>query len=283
MNEPPLLPITRPALGDEEAEAVRRVLESGWITQGPEVQRFEEEFAAFVGATHAVATSNCTTALHLALLAVGVGPGDEVIAPSHTFVAVANVIVQAGATPVFADVELDTFNLCPDDVARRVGSRTKAILTVHQLGMPCDLARLVKLADERGLALIEDAACAVGSEILWEGAWEPIGRPRGAVACFSFHPRKILTSGDGGMLTTRDAGLAERCRRMRHHGMTISDTDRHVSSQVIIPRYEAPGFNYRLTDIQAAVGRVQLGNLPARIARRRELAARVAASVPLPW
>jgi len=268
------IPIALPELGDEEVAAVTRVLRSGWVTQGPEVRAFEEEFAAYVGAEHAVAVSNCTTGLHLALLAVGVGPGDEVIVPTHTFVATANAVTHCGATPVFADVELETFNLDPDDVAGRITPRTKAILAVHQLGLPCDLARLGELARTRGLVLLEDAACAVGSEVDLGQGWERIGTPHGRIAAFSFHPRKIVTTGDGGMLTFQRAEDAERCRRMRHQGMSVSDTARHAASDVIFESYHAPGFNYRLTDLQAAVGRVQLAGLPRRIARRRELIAR---------
>ena len=268
------IPVARPDLGPEEAEAVARVLATGWITQGPEVARFEAELAAFCGAPHAVAVSSCTTALHLALLAVGVGPGQEVIVPSHSFIATANAVRQAGATPVFADVALETLNLDPDDVARRIGPRTRAVLVAHQLGIPAALEPLQALCDRHGLALLEDAACAIGSELLREGAWERIGRPRSRAACLSFHPRKLLTTGDGGAILTADPELAAACRRMRQHGMSVTDAARHAAAQVIFEEYTAPGFNYRLTDLQAAVGRVQLTKLPALLARRRALAAR---------
>ncbi|MCO5171219.1 MAG: DegT/DnrJ/EryC1/StrS family aminotransferase [Planctomycetes bacterium] len=265
------LQIARPDLGPEEAAAVARVLGTGWVTQGPEVAAFERELAAFVGAPEAVATSSCTAALHLALVALGVGPGDEVVCPSHSFIATANAVRQCGATPVFADVDLDTFNLDPADVARRLGPRTRALLVVHQLGLPCDLEALLALARARGLPVVEDAACALGSEVLTERGWERIGRPHGDVACFSFHPRKLVTTGDGGAVTTRDAALAARLRRMRQHGMTVTDAQRHASGAVVFEAYEAPGFNYRLTDLQAAVGRVQLGRLPAALVARRAL------------
>ena len=196
---------------------------SGWVTQGPEVAAFEREFAAYVGAPHACAVSNCTTALHLALLAVGVGPGDEVVTVSHSFIATANAIRYCGATPVFVDIEPETFNIDPAlDRAGAIATATRAILCVHQLGMPCDLAAHRRAsADGRGLPVVEDAACAVGSEIRWDGRWERIGRPHGDVACFSFHPRKLLTTGDGGMITTADAEWDARFRLWRQHGMSV--------------------------------------------------------------
>ena len=196
--------VARPELDEREADAVRRVVLSGWVTQGPEVAAFEREFAQLVGAPHACAVSNCTTALHLALMAVGVGPGDEVITVSHTFVATANAIRYCGATPVFVDIETDGFNIDPEPVERAITPRTKAILCVHQLGMPCDLARLMEIGRRHGIVVIEDAACAIGSEILWDGEWQKIGKPHADIACFSFHPRKVVTTGDGGMLTTAD-------------------------------------------------------------------------------
>lgn len=279
MSAPPAIPIARPDLGPEEAEAVARVLATGWITQGPEVARFEAEVAAFCGAPHAVAVSSCTTALHLALLAAGVGPGDEVIVPSHSFIATANAVRHAGATPAFADVALETLNLDPADVERRVTPRTRAVLVVHQLGIPAELPPLTALCARRGLTLLEDAACAIGSQVLHDGRWEPIGRPHARAACLSFHPRKLLTTGDGGMILTADPDFAAACRQMRQHGMSVTDAARHAASQVIFEEYTAPGFNYRLTDLQAAVGRVQLTRLPALIERRRALAARYRAAL----
>ncbi len=270
----PMIPIARPWMGEEEAGAARRAILSGWVTQGPEVAAFEREFAAVVGAPHACAVSSCTTALHLALHALGVGPGDEVVTVSHSFIASANAVRYCGAVPVFVDVRLETFNVDPDLVEAAITPRTKAILAVHQLGMPCDLGRIVEIAKRRGLAVVEDAACALGSEIRWDGAWERVGRPRGDVACFSFHPRKLLSTGDGGMLTTSDAGLDETLRRLRQHGMSVPDTVRHASAQVVFEAYPVLGFNYRMTDIQAAIGREQLKRLPAIVARRRALAAR---------
>jgi len=274
-----MIPIARPVLGEREVEAARRAILSGWVTQGPEVAAFEREFAAAVGAPHACAVSSCTTALHLALVAAGVGPGDEVVTVSHSFIATANAIRYCGATPVFVDVELDTFNIDPALVDAAVTPRTKALLVVHQLGMPCDLASLVAAARRHAVPLIEDAACAIGSEIRWQGEWQRIGRPHGDMACFSFHPRKLLSTGDGGMIVTASAETDATLRLLRQHGMSVPDTVRHASAQVVFEGYPIVGFNYRLTDIQAAIGREQIARLDGIVARRRELAARYATAL----
>jgi len=273
------IPVARPLTGEAEAAAARRPILAGWVTQGPEVAAFEREFAACVGAPHACAVANCTTALHLALRAVGVGPGDEVVTASHSFIATANSVRYCGAVPVFVDIEPATFNIDPALIERALTPRTRAILCVHQLGMPCDLAAIVEIGRRKGLPVVEDAACAIGSEVLWEGRWEKIGRPHGDVACFSFHPRKLLTTGDGGMITTARADWDRQFRLWRQHCMDVPDAVRHGSPRVIFESYPALGYNYRMTDIQAAVGRAQLERLPAIIARRRLLAGRYRAQL----
>jgi len=269
-----MIPIIRPVMDEREVEAARRPILSGWVTQGPEVAAFEREFAAAVRAAHACAVSSCTTALHLALLAAGVRPGDEVITVSHSFIATANSIRYCGARPVFVDIEPETFNMDPALVEPVITERTRAILCVHQMGMPCDLKAILAIARRHSLPLIEDAACAIGSEILWNGAFEKIGKPRGDIACFSFHPRKLITTGDGGMLTTSNAEWDRQFRLWRQHGMSVPDTARHGSREVIFECYPELGYNYRMTDVQAAIGREQLKRLPEIVERRRSLTGR---------
>ncbi len=262
------IPIMRPLLDEKEAAAAHDTILTGWVTQGPKVKAFESQFAAYCGAEYAVAVSNCTTALHLSLLVAGVLPGDEVICPSMSYIATANSIRHAGATPVFAEVGED-YNLLLSDVVNRITAKTKGILLVHQIGNPADIAGFTQLAKERNLFLIEDAACAIGSEYFGK----KIGSHSDLV-CFSFHPRKIITTGDGGMITTSRLDYAEKLRLYRQHGMSVNDRVRHESNKVIIEDYLVSGYNYRMTDIQAAIGIEQLAKLPMLIARRRELAAR---------
>lgn len=275
-----MIPIARPLVGDAEAEAARAAVLSGWLTQGPQVAEFEREFAEAVGATHACAVANCTAALHLALLAVGVGAGDEVITVSHSFIATANSILCCGAKPVFIDIEPDTYNMDPTLIAAAITPRTRAILCVHQMGMPCDMRRILDVARAHHLPVVEDAACAIGSEIEIEaGQWQRIGRPHGDVACFSFHPRKVITTGDGGMLTTANPEWDRLFRLWRQHGMSIPDGVRHASPRVLFEDYPVSGFNYRMTDLQAAVGRHQLARLASIVVQRRRIAEEYGASL----
>ena len=271
-----IIPVARPWLGEEEAAAARRVILSGWVTQGPEVAAFERDFAEYVGATHACAVSSCTTALHLALRTLGVGDGDEVITVSNSFIATANAVCYTGALPIFVDVDPYYHNIDPKKIEQAITSKTRVILCVHQVGMPCDLKNILEIARKHGLPLVEDAACAIGSEILWYDRWERIGKPHGDIACFSFHPRKLVTTGDGGMLTTGNADWDHKFRLWRQHSMSVADTARHIAKQVVFEEYVALGYNYRMTDIQAAVGREQLKRLPVMLERRRMLAGRYA-------
>ncbi len=268
-----MIPIALPLLDESEADAAREAVLSGWVSQGPQVAAFEREFAAMVDAPFACAVSNCTTALHLALIAANIGSGDEVITTSHSFIATANCIRYCGATPVFVDIDPETYNIDPARVAEAITPRTRAILAVHQMGMPCDLGALTALAKKHDLLLIEDAACAAGSEIRIAEQWDRIGKPHGDIACFSFHPRKVITTGEGGMLTTSNPDFDGKFRLLRQHGMSVPDTVRHGSPQVIFEDYLVVGYNYRMTDMQAAVGRKQLMKLPDIVERRRAVAA----------
>jgi perosamine synthetase len=272
--ERPFTPLHRPQLGEEEIAAVTRVIRSGWIAQGAETETFESEFAAFVGAPHAVAVSNGTAALALALAALDVGAGGEVVTVSHSFIATANAVAAVGATPVFVDVDPDTLNIDAAKIEAALGPATRAILVVHQLGMPCDLPAILAIAQRHDIPVVEDAACAIGSEVQIGEAWERIGKPHGRLACFSFHARKPLATGEGGMVTADDDALVRRLRLLRNHGMSLDAHIRHASGTVLFESYEGRSLNYRLSDIQAAIGREQLRRIPAAVAERRRLAAR---------
>ena len=261
-----MIPVMVPWLGEEEALAAADVVRSGWVAQGPRVAEFEERFAEYVGNTSAVAVSSCTTGLHLVLHAMGIGPGDEVVVPSLSFIATANAPRYVGATPVFADVDEVTQNLTADTIRAAATDRTAAVIVVHQVGMPADLDELRKLCRERGIQIIEDAACAVGSV----HRQDMIGAGPDPVV-FSFHPRKILTTGEGGMVVTSDKELAARLRTLRAHAMSVSAFDRHDRKASDFEEYPELGFNFRMTDIQAAVGIVQLRKLDEMIERRRLL------------
>ena len=268
------IPFSRPYYPGGEAEALAAVVESRWVTQGPKVREFEAEFAERIGARDAVATTNGTTALHLALHAAGIGPGDEVIVPSLSFVATANAVWHCGAEPVFADVESRTWNLDPAAAEAAITPRTRAIMPVHQLGLPADMDAFAAIAARHNLAIVEDAACAVGSRYH--------GRPIGSLgfpACFSLHARKVVTTGEGGMIAVDDEELGARLRRLRHHGMDISDLDRHRAGDIVFEGYPERGWNARMTDFQAAVGLCQLDALEEILALRRGIAERYSAGL----
>jgi dTDP-4-amino-4,6-dideoxygalactose transaminase len=263
----PAIPVMRPWLDDEEAEAMAEVVASGWVAQGPRTAEFEDALAARVGARHGVAASSGTAALHLALLALDLGPGDDVVVPSLSYIATANAPRAVGATPVFADVDPATLDLTADTIEAVLTPATRAVLVVHQAGVPADLDAIHALCDPRGIEVLEDAACALGAE--HRGV--PIGGSGGLVA-FSFHPRKVITTGEGGMVMTADDAQAERMRRLRDHGSDVSAWARHDSSTTV-EHYIEPGFNFRLSDLLAAVGLVQVERLDEIVARRRALAA----------
>lgn len=250
------IPITRPFLDENEKKAIAEVLESGWIVQGPKVQEFEKMFAEYIGVRYAIAVSSCTAALYLALLALGIKRDDEVIVPSFTYVATANVVEYVGARPVFVDINLKTYNIDLDLIEKAITKKTRAIIPVHLFGLSADMDPIMNIVEKYDLHVIEDAACAVGS--LYKG--RHVGT-FGEVGCFSFHPRKIITTGEGGMLTTNDPKLAEEFESLRSHGATISDLIRHRQGGFILPPFERLGYNYRMTDIQAAIGIEQMKKL----------------------
>lgn len=260
----------RPWFDEAEAEAAAAAVRSGWVVGGPQLEAFEAEFARICGVRHAIGMSSWTTGAFLVLHCLGIGPGDEVVVPSLTFIATANVAVHVGARPIFADVANDTtWNVDPGDAAARITERTRALLPVDQLGLPCDIDAFRTLADTHGLTLIDDAACALGSRNR--------GRPVGSLApisVFSLHARKVVTTGEGGVVTTDDDALAERLRRLRNQGMSASAFERRDAGAAQAPSFPEVGFNFRMTDVQAAIGRVQLGKLDTIVERRRAIAER---------
>ena len=265
-----MIPLARPNFGREEEEACAEVLRSGWVAQGPTTAEFEKEFAAEIGVPHAIATSSCTTALHLAVIAAGVGPGDEVVLPSYTFPATANAVLYEQGTPVLADIERSTLNLDPEDMIRAITPRTKAVIAVHLFGCPCKIEEIERICEDRGIFLIEDAACAVGTEAATRKAGS-----FGQIACFSFHARKVVSTGEGGMLTTRDGTIAELMRSLRTHGADRAAEAREKEGAApASAQYVRLGYNYRLSDVLSAVGRVQLRRLSAFVEERNRLARR---------
>lgn len=263
------VPFAKPHFAGGEVDSVAEVIESGWVSQGPRVRAFEEAFATLVGAPEAIATTSCTTALQMALYVSGIGPGDEVIVPALSFIATANAVWQCGGTPVFADIDPLTYNLDPAAAERAITPRTRAIMPVHQLGLPADMDAFLELGARHGATIIEDAACAIGATY----KDRPIGS-LGSLACFSFHPRKVITTGEGGMIVAPDAELAARLRRLRQHAMDLSDLDRHAACDIVFEAYPERGFNTRMTDLQAALGLCQLEILGDILMRRRRLAER---------
>ncbi len=259
--------ISLPSLGEDEWQALREPLFSGWVTQGPKVKEFEQLFATRHGVNHALAVSNCTTALHLALLAAGVGEGDEVLVPAFTWVATANAVLYCNAVPVFVDVDPVTFNIDPSKIAEKITAKTKAIIPVHLFGLCADMDAIRNAAP--GLKIVEDGACAAGA------AYKGVAAGAlGDLGCFSFHPRKSVTTGEGGMITTNDEALAHHVDVLRNHGASVSEEQRHKGPRpYILPEFEVMGFNYRMTDLQGAVGTVQIKKLDQYIDERAKWAA----------
>jgi len=266
--------VSVPCLDEEEWNALREPLETGWLTQGPKVAEFEQAFARYHGVKHAIATTSCTTALHLALLSLGVGPGDAVVMPSFTWIATANAVEYCGAHPVFCDINIDTYNIDPEK-ARQViygllenKERVKAIIPVHLFGLYSDMDAIIQLANEFDLKIVEDAACAAGADYKTKTAGT-----MGNVGCYSFHPRKVLVTGEGGMCATNDDELAKKINCLRNHGASIPEEQRHKgSAPYILPDFNVLGYNYRMSDLQGAVGKVQLEKLGGFIRERNQWA-----------
>jgi len=270
MSDPMNVPIARTSLTEAEIESVLGPLRSGWLVQGPKVREFEEKWSAFTGAPHSIAVTSCTTGLHLAAVALGLEPGDEVVVPAFTWIATANIVEHQQAKVVFCDIDLDTFNLDPASLEAAITPRTKGVIPVHLFGLAADMDAVGRIAKQHGLWVIEDAACGFGATLH--------GRHVGTfgdAAAFSFHPRKAITTGEGGMVTLNDEALAERIRRLRDHGAAISDHQRHLGPRpYLLADHPLAGYNQRMTDFQAALGSAQMDRAEAIVAERRRLAAR---------
>jgi perosamine synthetase len=264
-----MIPVAKPQMSKKDAKAVADTILSGWILQGPNVAEFEKILGTYIGTPYAVATSSCTTAMHLGLLACGIGHGDEVIVPSLSFIASANCIVHAGATPVFADIDERTYNIDPIDARRKITKKTKAILVVHQIGLAADMDAFMKLAKKHNLLIFEDAACGLGATINNRhvgtfGTW----------GAFSFHPRKAITTGEGGLLVTKSKKIADTVSMLRAHGADISVSTRHASKKILFEEYPLVGYNYRMSDIHAALGISQFARIKQIFSKRQRLADR---------
>jgi len=262
------IPIARTSLTEQEINSVLEPLKTGWLVQGPKVEEFEQKWSAFVGVEHSIAVTSCTTALHLSLAALGFGPGDEAIVPAFTWISTANVIEHLGGRVVFCDIDLDTFNMEPDQIESKITPRTKAILPVHLFGMAADLDTTLAIAQKHNLWVVEDAACGFGSRYQNQhvGSF-------GDTGCFSFHPRKAITTGEGGMITTNDVALAQKIRRLRDHGAAMSDLQRHMGARpYLLADHPDAGYNQRMTDLQAALGSAQMERAEAIIRERQRLA-----------
>jgi perosamine synthetase len=262
------VPIARTCLTETEIKSVLDPLRSGWLVQGPKVREFEEKWSAFTGAKHSVAVTSCTTALHLSLAALGLQPGDEVIVPAFTWTATANVVEHLGCAVVFCDIDLNTFNLDLEQLATKIGPKTKAVIPVHLFGLAADMNRINQMARQHGLWVVEDAACGFGSRYHGQHAGT-----LGDTGCFSFHPRKAITTGEGGMITTNDVSLAEKLRRLRDHGAAMTDLQRHLGARpYLLADHPDAGYNQRMTDMQAALGSAQMDRAAEIIAERQRLA-----------
>jgi dTDP-4-amino-4,6-dideoxygalactose transaminase len=263
------VPIAKPFIDDVDIEKVVECIKSGWIVQGKNVENFEDEFAKLCNTKYAVAVNSCTSGLFLSLMACGVEHGDEVIVTPFSFIASANCVLHVGATPIFVDIDIKTYNIDPDKIKKKITDRTKAIIAVHQFGLMADMAPILKVAEKYNLYVIEDAACAHNAE--YKGAK---AGSMGITGCFSFHPRKLITTGEGGMVTTNDEKIYEFIQAMRNHGMSSwqSIYRRHEEGKINLPQFEYAGYNLRMTDFQGAMGRTQLKKLKSNLAKRRAIA-----------